>query len=211
MNEVIEPTTAVILPDEASAAEVIIHSITQTVLKRAERAREGVDIHNFPSLIKKPDCFVQHREDDRPVSSSRQLMELVRDSPEIVYESGYHAPDHESVYLLRVMLSDSYVCRVSNIMLRDVPLRYYNQAYGKSGKDGVTVRSFKNRHRGGPQVLKLLCIDLAPVWSDQEIDEIPQSAYAKYHCVSMKIHRESMDFMGWFPGLDTRSQPCASL
>ena len=65
------------LADDASAQEVIIHSITQTVMRRAATARDGDDIHHFPSLIKKVKCFVQHREDDAVVSSSGQLIELV--------------------------------------------------------------------------------------------------------------------------------------
>jgi hypothetical protein len=179
-------------------------------MARAAEAREGVDIHRFPNRIKKKDCFVQHREDDYIVSSSKQLIELVKDSPEIIHESAYHGADHEYVYVLRVMLSDSYICRVSNIMLKDVPERYYNIAYGSRG-DGLVVKSFKNRQEGRPNVLKMLCVDLPPVWTDRGEDEIPQDQYAKYHCVSVKIRRDNMYFLGWVPGIDTQTQPCAEL
>ena len=199
------------LADDASAQEVIIHSITQTVMRRAATARDGEDIHHFPSLIKKEQCFVQHREDDYVVSSSGQLIELVKDAVDIVHESYYHGRDSENVYVLRVMLNDSYICRVSNVMLRDIPERYFNQAYGKDRRDGLVVRSFKNRQKGKPNVLKMLCVDLEPVWSDRGIDEIPQDAYEKYHCVSVKIRKDTLEFLGWVPGIDTQTQPCSSL
>jgi hypothetical protein len=199
------------LADDASAQEVIIHSITQTVMRRAAAAKDGEDIHYFPSLIKKKNCFVQHREDDSVVKSSGQLIELVKDAVDVVHEAAYHGRDHESVYILRVMLSDSYIARVSNVMLKDVPERYFNQAYGKDRRDGLVVRSFKNRQKGKPNVLKMLCIDLEPIWTDRGVDEIHQDQYGKYHCVSVKIKRDNLEFLGWVPGIDTQTQPCAGL
>ena len=206
---------SVVLPnsisDDASAAEVIIHSITQTVMQRAAVAQEGDDIHSFPSLIRKRNCYVQHREDDYIVNTSGQLIELVKDAVDIIHESYYHGGDSQKVYLLKVMLSDSYIARVSNIMLRDVPDEYFDRAYGKPRRDGVVVRSFKSRHSKGSSIKKMLCIDLEPVWTDRGINEKAQDDYAKYHCVTMKINREDMKFLGWIPGIDTQTGPCSAL
>ena len=205
---------SVVLPntisDDASAAEVIIHSITQTVMQRAAIAQEGDDIHAFPSLIRKRNCFVQHREDDFTVSTSGQLIELIKDSVDIIHEQTYHGGDHQKVYLLRVMMSDSYIARVSNIMLRDVPDEYFDRAYGKPRRDGVVVRNFKSRHGKG-SIKKMLCIDLEPCWTDRGINEKTEDDFLKYHCITVKIAREDMKFLGWIPGIDTQTGLCSAL
>jgi hypothetical protein len=199
------------LSDDATASEVIIHSIMNAVAWKAQNAKDdSEDIQSFPSLIRKKNCFVQHREDDFPVCTSGQLIELVKDSPDIIHESYYHGGDHQKVYLLRVKLSDSYVARVSNVMLQDVPDEYFDRAYGKNRRDGVVVRNFKSRHGKG-SIKKMLCIDLEPVWSDRGIDEKPQEAYEKYHCITVKINKEDMRFLGWIPGIDTQTTACSSL
>lgn len=200
------------LSDDATAAEVIIHSIMNAVSYRAQNAKDdGEDIQRFPSLIKKRNCFVQHREDDQPVMYSSQLIELVKDSPKIEHESYYYGGDSQKVYILKVELSDSYIARVSNIMLNDVPVEYFDRAYGKPHRDGVVVRNFKSRHNDGKSIKKVLCIDLEPVWTDRGINEKPQEVYQKYHCITVKIAKEDMRFLGWIPGIDTQSNPCSSL
>jgi hypothetical protein len=178
---------------------------------RAENVKDDSEnIQSFPSLIRKKNCFVQHREDDFAVQYSNELIELVKDSPEIIHESYYYGGDHQKVYLLRVMLSDSYVARVSNIMLQDVPEEYFDRAYGKNRRDGVVVRNFKSRHGKG-SIKKMLCIDLEPVWTDRGLNEKTQEDYRKYHCITVKIAKEDMRFLGSIPGIDTQTQPCSSL
>jgi hypothetical protein len=95
-------------------------------------------------------------------------------------------------------------------MLQDVPEEYFDKAYGKPRRDGVVVRNFKSRHGKG-SIKKMLCIDLEPVWTDRGVNEVPQENYSKYHCITVKIAKEDMRFLGWIPGIDTQTQPCSSL
>ena len=211
-NNVVLPETTTPISDDASAMEVIITSIMNAVAARAASAKdENEDIQSFPSMIRKETCFVQHRQDDFLVSTSGQLIELVKDSVDIVQERDYSGADHQQVYVLRVMLSDSYICRVANIRLRDVPDAYFNMAYGKPYRDGVVIRCFKNRHPGKPSIKKMLCVDLQPVWTDKGIDEKGPEVYAKYHCITVKINKNDLTFLGWIPGIDVKTGLCSRL
>jgi hypothetical protein len=95
--------------------------------------------------------------------------------------------------------------------LRDVPDEYFDRAYGKSRRDGVVVRNFRPRHKNGRSVRKMLCIDLDPVWTDKPFDDKPAEDFGKYHCITVKIAKDDMRFLGWIPGMDAQTGICSKL